>query len=154
MDRRREDLDGALTTFGFEIDEVSPEKVSGHMEVREKCCQPYKVLHGGVTALIAEAIASIGGHVASPEKRRVAGVNLSISHVKSAKLGDYVVAEATPLSVGKTIQVWDVRFWKCDSSTSDVKTLISSARLTLLCNLPVPESHRKVGDIINSYAKL
>ncbi|XP_073067114.1 1,4-dihydroxy-2-naphthoyl-CoA thioesterase 1-like isoform X2 [Primulina eburnea] len=135
------------------MDDLSLHKVSGHLLVTSKCyldMQPFKVLHGGVSALIAEAIASMGAHLASG-LQRVAGIQLSINHLKSAELGDFVVAEATPATLAKPFRY---HLSKCYPSNPENKTLIASSRVTFFCNLRIPESVKDAPGKFRVYAKL
>uniref|UniRef100_A0A0A9HJY6 Thioesterase domain-containing protein n=1 Tax=Arundo donax TaxID=35708 RepID=A0A0A9HJY6_ARUDO len=102
---------------------------------------------------MAETTASIGGYVASGY-RRVAGVQLSINHVGAARLGDVVHVQATPIQVGRKIQVWEVQIWRLDPSTSECRYLVSTARVTLVANLSTPEEMKSYEEDIKKYSKL
>ncbi|CAM0875379.1 unnamed protein product [Alopecurus aequalis] len=147
------ELDAPLHALGFEIEELSPSRITGRLLVTPTCCQPFKVLHGGVSALIAEALASMGAHMASGY-RRVAGMQLSISHFRSAGIGDTVLARAVPVHKGRSTQVWEVKLWKMDTSTQGEGPQIAEARVTLLCNLPVPDEVKSASESLRKYSKL
>ncbi|KAM0947539.1 putative Thioesterase domain, HotDog domain superfamily [Dioscorea sansibarensis] len=146
-------LDRTLHTIGFQYELVSPERIVGRLQVTETCCQPFDVLSGGVSALMAESMASLGGYVASGFKR-VAGVQLATNHLRPALLGDIVEAEARPMQAGKTIQVWEVHIWKIDPKTAVKKVLVSTSKITLLCNRQAPEDLKGYEQTVKSFAKL
>jgi uncharacterized protein (TIGR00369 family) len=69
--------------------------------------QPFGILHGGVSALLAESAASLGAALAAGPERRVVGIELSASHLRGLRDG-HLTAEATPVRVGRTVQVWRI----------------------------------------------
>ncbi|KAL6607879.1 hypothetical protein ACP70R_040942 [Stipagrostis hirtigluma subsp. patula] len=146
-------VDRALHALGFEFTRITAREVAGRLPVTETCCQPFNWLNGGVSALMAESTASLGGYVASGY-RRLAGVQLSINHVGPARLGDVVQAQATPVQLGRKIQVWEVQIWRIDPSTSECKDLVSTARVTLLTNLSTPEEMKSYEIGLKKFAKL
>ncbi|HEX3948010.1 MAG TPA: PaaI family thioesterase [Acidimicrobiales bacterium] len=96
---------GAL--LGIETVEVSPDRVELRLPVTWKVHQPYGILHGGVSALLAESAASIGGAVSVAPGQQVVGVELNASHLRPMTEGT-LIAVATPVRKGRTIQVWDI----------------------------------------------
>ncbi len=93
--------------FDIEQVEVSAERVVLRLVVDWRVHQPFGVLHGGVSALLAESAASIGGYLAAPEGKTVVGVELNASHLRPVSEGT-LTATATPIRVGRTLQVWAV----------------------------------------------
>jgi 1,4-dihydroxy-2-naphthoyl-CoA hydrolase len=107
--------DKALHALGFEFTRIGAREVAGRLPVTDTCCQPFGVLNGGVSALVAESTASVGAFMASGY-RRVAGVQLSINHLRPARLGDVVRAQAVPVQLGRSIQVSQRMFGLPDQS--------------------------------------
>ena len=104
--------------------EAEPTRVVLRLPVTWKVHQPYGILHGGVSALLAESAASLGGSLAAGPNRQVVGIEINASHLRSLRDG-HLTATATPLRAGRTVQVWSI------SLTDDEQRVICQARCTL-----------------------
>ncbi len=98
----------ATDALGLFVDEVSLEGVRGHLECDERHHQPFGIVHGGVWCAVVESLASIGAamQVASSGKV-VVGVANSTDFLRAHRVGR-VDAEARPVHVGRTQQLWQV----------------------------------------------
>ena len=90
-----------------EFVETGPDRVVLRIPVDWRVHQPYGILHGGVSALLAESAASLGAALAAGPDRSVVGIELNASHLRSVREG-HLTAEATPVRVGRTVQVWRI----------------------------------------------
>ena len=121
---------GLAERLGIEWLEISSERVVARMPV-EGNVQPYGILHGGATAALCETVASVGTAVGVGAEKRVTGVELNINHLRAVTNGQ-VTATGTPLHVGRTTAVWDMRVHDDDDR------LIAVSRLTLAIRDTVP----------------
>lgn len=119
-----EKLGGVSELLGIELEEAGPERVVATMPVTSKHHQPLGLLHGGVSVVLAETAASIGGHLAAPEGSTAVGIEVNANHVRSVREGR-LRATATPLHVGRSTQVWEVKI------RDQQERLVCASRLTL-----------------------
>ncbi len=110
--------------LGIRTLEASPEKVVVELDVTSRVHQPYGIVHGGVSALLAEGAASIGGSISVGADHVVVGTELNISHLRPVRSG-VLTATATPIRKGRTVQVWAIEL------TDEVGRQISVARCSL-----------------------
>jgi 1,4-dihydroxy-2-naphthoyl-CoA hydrolase len=93
------------------VDEITPTRVIARLAVDERHLQPYGIVHGGVYAAVAEAIASIGAAVSASSRDPEAGVvglDNHTSFLRAAGAGTEIVAEAQPRHAGRRTQSWAV----------------------------------------------
>jgi 1,4-dihydroxy-2-naphthoyl-CoA hydrolase len=93
--------------LGVEVVEVTPDKVVLRVPMGPKVSQPYGLLHGGVSALLAEGAASFGGALNIGPDQIVVGTELNCSHLRSMSSG-VLTATATPIRKGRRVQVWGI----------------------------------------------
>ena len=111
--------------LGISISEATPKRVVLEMDVTSRVHQPAGLLHGGASAVIAESPASIGAFLKCNEAvEYVVGIDLNISHLRARRSGK-VSATATPIRVGRSVQVWDIRI------NDEAQSLVAVARCTL-----------------------
>lgn len=96
-----------LERLGIEFLEAGPERFVARMPVAGNT-QPYGVLHGGATAALCETIASMGTALLVGPEHLVMGIELNVNHIRSVREGS-VTGSGTPLHVGRTTAVWDMR---------------------------------------------
>ena len=98
---------GVQATLGIKVIEVSAERVVLTLPVGPPVHQPAGLLHGGVSALLAETAASIGSGAAAPEGKVIVGIELSASHLRGMTEG-VLTAVATPIRLGRSVHVWHI----------------------------------------------
>jgi 1,4-dihydroxy-2-naphthoyl-CoA hydrolase len=92
--------------MGIELVEISAERVVATMPV-EGNTQPYGLLHGGASVVLAETLGSVGSAVhAHPDKLSV-GIEINATHHRSATSGT-VTGVATAIHLGRTTATYEV----------------------------------------------
>jgi 1,4-dihydroxy-2-naphthoyl-CoA hydrolase len=107
-DRDREQVEtGLIKLLGIRIEEASGERVVLTCPVTSDLHQPFGLVHGGVYATLAETAASVAGASWFGDRGKVAGVSNHTDFLRAVREG-WLRAEATPLSRGRTTQLWQV----------------------------------------------
>jgi uncharacterized protein (TIGR00369 family) len=112
------------TRMGVEIVEASAERVVGTMPV-EGNTQPYGLLHGGASAVLAETLGSVGSMLHGGSSKIAVGVDLNCTHHRGARSG-LVTGVATPLHRGRSTATYEIVI------SDDEGRRVCTARLTCL----------------------
>ena len=96
---------------GLALDEVSGNRVTGHIDLGEDHHTPWGIVHGGVYATAIESAASIGASTAVRERGMVAVGLTNTTHFLRSVTAGRVLVEAEALHQGRSQQLWraDVR---------------------------------------------
>ena len=126
LKRINDSIQNTMTSIiGIEITDIGDDFICGKMPVDERTTQPFGLLHGGASAALAETLGRIGGGIkVYSNNETVVGIEINANHLKSARDG-WVYGKATPIRIGKKIQVWNIEI------TNEDDDLICVSRLTL-----------------------
>ncbi len=111
--------------LGIEFTEVGSDYVCAKMPVDERTRQPMGLLHGGASVALAETLGSIAAYCTIDSgKQYCVGLDINANHVRGVSSG-FVYGKASPLHVGRTTQVWEIRI------TDEAGKLVCISRITM-----------------------
>jgi 1,4-dihydroxy-2-naphthoyl-CoA hydrolase len=125
----RSHIDTAVATLGVEFLEVGDDFIRARVPVNERTRQPYGILHGGVSVVLAETLGSCGAHYSAPEGHRAVGLDINANHIKATTSG-WVTGIARPVHRGRTTHVWQI------DMTNDAGELTCVSRITMAVLAP------------------
>ena len=97
----------AVGHLGIEFTEIGDDYLVARVPVDERTRQPFGLLHGGVSVVLAETMGSVGAYNAAPEGWMAVGLDINANHLRAVKTG-WVTGTARPVHIGKTTQVWQI----------------------------------------------
>ena len=95
----------------IEFTEIGPDSISARMPVNEKTHQPYGILHGGASVVLAESLGSVASNmVINSDKYIGVGLEVNANHLRPVKSG-FVTGICKPIHIGGKTHVWDIRLY-------------------------------------------
>ncbi|KAA0989329.1 hotdog fold thioesterase [Dyadobacter aurulentus] len=112
--------------LGIEFTEIGTDYVKAKMPVDKRTHQPFGILHGGASVVLAETLGSIASYLSLPDsdERHAVGLEINANHLRPVKEG-FVYGTVSPIHLGRTTHIWDIRI------TNDLDKLVCISRLTV-----------------------
>ena len=94
--------------LGIEFTEIGDDYIIARMPVIEKTKQPYGILHGGASCVLAESLGSTAAALSmNSAKKYPVGIEINANHLSSPTEG-FVYAKAMPVHIGGSTSVWNI----------------------------------------------
>ena len=126
LDKLKQDTEvNMLSHLGISILEIGDDYIKGSMPVDERTKQPFGLLHGGASVVLAESLGSIAANCCvNKSTHYCVGLEINANHIRGVKTGNvYGVAKA--IHVGSTTQIWEIKI------TDENDKLVCISRLTV-----------------------
>jgi 1,4-dihydroxy-2-naphthoyl-CoA hydrolase len=126
---------GLVGHIGIELTEAGPDFLKGRMPVDERTRQPFGLLHGGASIVLAETLASVASSASVDLRvKRCVGLEINANHLRGVKSG-WVTGIARPIHLGRATHVWDIQI------TDEGDRLVCISRCTVaVVDAPVGEA--------------
>lgn len=97
----------ASDNVGMEFTQIGDDFICATMPVDNRTTQPFGILHGGVSVVMAETLGSVASYLTLEDGFYSVGLEIKANHLKSTNQG-IVKGTVRPVHLGRTTQVWDI----------------------------------------------
>lgn len=112
--------------LGIKFIEIGENFISATMPVDERTVQPFGILHGGASVVLAETLGSIASAILIDQKKYAAvGLEINANHIRAVKSGEMVTGTARPVHIGRKTHIWQIEIMNKDDK------LVCTSRLTI-----------------------
>ncbi len=106
--------------------EAGDDYLKATMPVDHRTVQPFRLLHGGASVVLAETMGSVASTLCIDINHKMAvGLEINANHLRSALEGSIVTATVKPIKIGRTIHVWNIEI------VDEKERLVCTSRLTI-----------------------
>ena len=94
--------------LSIEIKAIGDNTIKAIMPVNNKTIQPFGILHGGASVVLAETIGSIASNLCLNDKYYSVGLDINANHIKSVR-SKFVEGITSPIHLGRSTHVWEIK---------------------------------------------
>ncbi|HHB79906.1 MAG TPA: hotdog fold thioesterase [Saprospiraceae bacterium] len=113
--------------IGIEFIEIGDDYIMAKMPVDARTIQPFGILHGGASVVLAETLGSVASTLCLQDidKQTAVGLEINANHLRSVRQG-FVFGKATPVRIGRSVHVWNIEI------SDEAGNLTAVSRLTTM----------------------
>ena len=108
------------------ITEIGPDFLRGEMPVDERHVQPFGIIHGGVSVVLAETLGSVASMMACEPGFMAVGLEINANHLRPLPKGGRAFGLCTPVRIGRSVHVWNIELRREDGELFCVSRLTTS----------------------------
>lgn len=99
-----------LSHLGIVMLSISDDTIEATMPVDQRTMQPFGLLHGGASVVLAESLGSIAGYLCTQDNQKVVGTEINASHIRPVSSGK-VRGVCSAIHLGRRQQVWSIKIF-------------------------------------------
>lgn len=118
--------DNANGLLDMRVTEIGDDFLCGEMPVDERHVQPFGILHGGMSVVLAETLGSLGSVLCCGPDEHAVGLEVSATHLRPVPKGQMVRGRCTAVRIGRTVHVWSIELRREDGTASCLARLTTA----------------------------